>query len=111
MSGPSGFFWLRIGDGGTQRIAGGEDNLKVYVDEGLPSSSLEGVPSRVDATRVITWLSLVWESWADAFWKKFSFPPNIRVLFSSSGHRFMARTEEDRGGGDGFHVLDGGSHK
>ena len=48
------FSRLRIGDEGTQRMVGVEDNLGIHGGEGLPSSSLEDVPSRVDAARVIT---------------------------------------------------------
>ena len=45
-------------------------------------------------------LRSVGESRANPFWKKFSFPPNVRVLFSSLGPRFAACMEEDRGGMD-----------
>ena len=93
MSDPSGFYRLRIGDGGTQRMAKGEDDLGSHVDEDLLSSS-----SRVDAAKVITWLRPVRESRGDAFWKKLDFPPNVGVLFSSSGPHFTTCTEEDRGG-------------
>ena len=56
--------------------------------------------SRVDTARVITWLRSIGEPRAYIFWKKFSFSPNVRVLFSSSGHRFAACTEEDQWGMD-----------
>ena len=93
MSDLVGFSRLRIGDRGTQRMAGGEGNLRSHVDEVLPSSSSEDVPSHVNAVGVIMWLRQV-----DAFWKKFSFPPNIQVLFSSLRPCFTACIEEDRGG-------------
>ena len=62
MSYLSGFSRLCIGDGGTQRMAKGEDNIGSHTDEGPSSTSSEDVPSRVDATGVITWLKLVGES-------------------------------------------------
>ena len=93
MSDPGGFSKLRIGDGGTQRMAKGEGYLGSNMDEDLPLSF-----SLVNSVRVITWLRPVGESWADTFWKKFSFPPNVKVLFSSSWPRFAACTEKDRGG-------------
>ena len=51
------------------------------MDEDLPSSSLEDVPSCVDAIGVITWLRPVREPQVDAFWKKFSFPPKSGFYF------------------------------
>ena len=64
-----------------QRMARGEDNVESCVDESSSSTSSEDVPSRVDANGVITWLKLVREASANAFWMKFSFPPNVRVSF------------------------------
>ena len=62
-----------------------EDNVGSCVDEGSSSTSYEDVLPRVDVVGVITWLRHIEESRAYAFWKKFSFPPNVRVSFSSSG--------------------------
>ena len=73
MSYPAGFSKLRIDDGGTRRMARGEDNIGSRVDEGSSSTSSKDVPSRVDATKVITWLKSVGKSQANAFWKKFPF--------------------------------------
>ena len=84
---------LRIGDGGTQRMATGEHHLGSNADEDLPSSS-----SRVNVVWVIMWLRPIREPRTDAFWKKFSFPPNARVFFSSSRPRFVTCTKEDREG-------------
>ena len=70
MSYLCGFSRLRIGDEDTQRMARGEDNVGGHVDEGMSSTSSEDIHSRVDATRVITWLKLVRKSWTYAFWKK-----------------------------------------
>ena len=69
-------------------MAKGEDNAGRRVDEDLPSTSAKEVPLCADATRVITWLRLVGESKADAFWKKFPFPPNVWVSFPSLGPQF-----------------------
>ena len=77
-------------------MARGECNVGHRVDEDLPSTSEEAL-SRVDITEVITWLRLVGESRASAFWKKFSFPPNVRVSFPSSGTRFVDCKDKDRG--------------
>ena len=98
MSYPDGFSRLCIGDGGTQRMARGEYNIRSHVDEGSSSTSYEDVPSRVDAARVIIWLKTIRKSWAYAFWKKFSFPSNVRVYFSSLRPRLTACTKEDKGG-------------
>ena len=98
MSYPRGFSRLHIGDKGTQRMARGEDNVGSRMDEDLSSTSSEDDSLRVEAAGVITWLILVGESRANAFWKKFSFPPNVRVSFSSSRPRFATCTEEERGG-------------
>ena len=97
MSYPSGFSKPDIDDGGTQRMAREEDNVGTRVDKGPSSTSYEDVPSRVDATGVITWLRLVGKPRVDVFWKKISFPPNVRVSFSSSRPHFTDCTEEDRG--------------
>ena len=97
MSYPSRFFKLCISDDGTQRMARGEDNVGSCVNEGPFSTSSEDVPSRVYATRVITWLRPDKESQANAFWEKFTFPPNVRVSFPSSRPHFADYTEEDQG--------------
>ena len=46
------------------------------MNKDLPSTSKEAL-SRADVIRVITCLKPVVESRVDAFWKKFSFPPNV----------------------------------
>ena len=97
MSYPGGFSRLRLGDGGTLRMATGEGNVGRPKDEDLPSTSEEAL-SRADATGVIMWLKPVGESRADAFWKKFSFPPNVRVSFPSLGPHYVDCTDGDRGG-------------
>ena len=79
-------------------MARGEDNVGSRMDKGPSSSSSEDAPSRVDATRVITWLKLVGEPRVNAFWKKISFPPNVQVSFSFSGPRFEDYMKEDQGG-------------
>ena len=94
---PSEFSRLRIGDGGTQTMARGEDNVGSRVDEGLSLTSYENLSSHVDTAGVITWFRPVEESKADKIWKKFSFLPNVWVSFSLSGPRFAACTEEKRG--------------
>ena len=53
MSYPGGFSKLRIGDGGTQRMARGEGNVRHRADEDLPSTSKEAL-SCANATGVIT---------------------------------------------------------
>ena len=72
-----------------EKIVGG------HGDKGPSSTSSEGIPSRVDTTRVITWLRPVGEHRANAFWKKFSFPSNVRVSFPPLGPSFANSTEED----------------
>ena len=62
MSDPGGFSKLRIGDGGTHRMARGEGDLGSNADEDLPSSS-----SRVKAAEVIMWLKLIGEPRVDSF--------------------------------------------
>ena len=52
----------------------------------------------MDATGVLMWLKPIGESRVDAFWKKFSFPPNIWVCFPSSGPHYVDCTDGDRGG-------------
>ena len=46
------------------------------MNKDLPSTSKEAL-SRADVIGVIKWLKPVGESRVDAFWKKFSFPPNV----------------------------------
>ena len=70
-------------------MARGEDSVGSREGEGPPSTSSKDVALRVDSIEVITWLKLVGEPRADAFWKKFSFPPNVRVLSMSSGPRIV----------------------
>ena len=71
----------------------GEGHPRSNANEDLPSSS-----SCVNIFGIITWLKPIGEPQANALWKKFSFPPNVRVLFSSSGPRFVACTKEDQRG-------------
>ena len=97
MSYPSGFSRLRSGDGGTEGMARGEDNIGSHEGDGLPSTSSEDVPSRVDSVRVIMWLKPIREPWAGAFWKKFSFPPNVRVSLMSSRFCVDVCTDKDHG--------------
>ena len=61
-------------------MANREDDLGSHVNKDLPSSS-----SCVDTARVIMWLKTVGESRADAFWKKFSFPPMSGFYFLPRG--------------------------
>ena len=77
MSYPSGFSRLCFCDEGSQGVARGEDSVRSHEGEGLPSTSSKDVPSLVNSARVITWLKPVGKPWADAFWKKFSFPLNV----------------------------------
>ena len=62
MSYLGGFFRLCVGDGGTQRMAKGEDNVGSHEGEGPSSTSFEDVPLRVDTFGVITWLRPIGES-------------------------------------------------
>ena len=91
-----GFSRLRINDEGTHRMATGEGNVGRHVDEDLPSTFEEAL-SCADAIGVITWLKPVKESRVDVFWKKFSFSPNIRASFPSSGPYFVDFMDEDQG--------------
>ena len=68
-----------------QRMTKEEDNVESCVDESSSSTSYEDVPSLVDANGVITWLRPVGEARENTFWRKFSFPPNVRVSFPFSG--------------------------
>ena len=104
MSYPGGFSRLRIGDGGTQRIAIREDNMGSWVEEGPFSTSAEDPLSCVDATRVITWLRPVGKSRVDAFWKKFSFPLNVQIYFSFLETSFC-RLYERGSRWNEFHLL------
>ena len=77
-----------------------EDNVGSYGDEESSSSSSRAfgeVLSHADANGVINWLRLIGESRANAFWKRFSFPPHVRVSFSTLGSQFMACTDGDQG--------------
>ena len=74
-----------------------EDIVESCVGEISSSTSFEDVPSRVNANGVITWLRPVGEARTYAFWRKFSFPPNVQVSFPSTGPHFMDCTNEDRG--------------
>ena len=53
--------------------------------------------SRADPNGVITWLKPVREAHTDAFWKKYSFPPRVRVASLSSGSQFAACTDIVKG--------------
>ena len=57
-------------------MARGEDSVGSCEGEGPPSTFPEDVPLHVGSSGVITWLKPVGEPWGNAFWKKFSFPPN-----------------------------------
>ena len=105
MSYPGGFSKLYISDEGTQRMATGEGNVGHPANEDLHSKS-EAALSRVDAARVITWLRPIREFRVDAFWKKFSFPPNIRVSFPSSGSHYVDCTDGDRGGMNSIYWME-----
>ena len=63
----------------------------------MSSYGTKGAPSCIDVVGVITWLKPVEEARADAFSKKYSLPPNIRVSFPSSRAQFVTSMEEDRG--------------
>ena len=55
-------------------------NTESFGDEESSSSSsgVSGeVLSRANANGVLTWLRLIGESQANAFWKRFSFPPQV----------------------------------
>ena len=77
-------------------MAKGEGNVGHRVDEDLPSTYEEAL-LRADATGAITWLITIRKSGADAFWKKFSFPPNVQVSFPSSRPHYVDCTYEDQG--------------
>ena len=62
-----------------------KDNVESCVDESSSSTLSEDVPSHVDANGVITWLRPIREARADAFWRKFSFPPLFMFLFPPRG--------------------------
>ena len=76
------------------------DNVGSCGDKESSSSSFrefEEVLSHTEANRVITWLKPVRESQADALWKRFSFPPHVRVSISTLGPHFVDCTDGDRG--------------
>ena len=76
------------------------DSVGSYIEEESSSSSLRvsrEVLSRPDSNRVITWIKPVGKSRADAFWKRYSFPPRVRVSFSNLGPQFMTCKDGDRG--------------
>ena len=60
-------------------MASGGDNIGSHMDEEPSSTLFREVLLHADATRVIAWLKPIRESRADAFWKKFSFPPYVWV--------------------------------
>ena len=97
MSYLGGFSKLRSEDDDSQGMARGENSVRSHEEEGMPLTSSKDVPSLADSTRVITWLKPVGEPRADAFWKKFSFLPSVRVPSMSSGPRVMVYTDEDCG--------------
>ena len=69
-----------------------EGNVGCRADEDFPSTSEEDL-LRADATGVITWLRFVGEFSTYAFWKEFSFPPNIRVSFPPPGPHYVDCTD------------------
>ena len=79
-------------------MGGRDDEPGSYADEEISSSTLEDVPLLIDAVGVIMWLRSVGEPRADTFSKRYSFPPNIQLSFSSSKPHFVAYMEEDQGG-------------
>ena len=100
MSEPSGSIMSRVSDKGTQRTAGGGRGVDPECPsyEETSSSGFKDVSSRVDTDGVITWLRPIEEDRADAFWKRYSFPPNVLVAFPSTRLHFVACKDEDRGG-------------
>ena len=80
-----------------QRMARGEDIVESSGGEISFSTPFEDVPSRVNANGVIMWLRPIGEARTYAFWRKFSFPPNVRVSFPSTGPHFMDCTNKVRG--------------
>ena len=76
-------------------MARGEDNVGSRKGEGPPLTSSNDVPLLVDFARVITWLRPVREHLEDAFWKMFSFPPNVRVSSMSLGPCVAVHMDED----------------
>ena len=97
MSYPNRFSRFHTCDRGTQRITKGEGNVGHREDKDRPFTS-EDFLSRADATGVIMWLTLVGEFRADAFWKKFSFPPNVRVSLPPLGPHYVDCMDGDWGG-------------
>ena len=70
MSYPGSFSKHHFGDGGTDRMAYKGDNIGSCGDEessSYSSGAFGEFLSCMDANRVLTWLRLVGESWADAF--------------------------------------------
>ena len=60
-------------------------------EESSPSLPLSGeVLSHADANGVLTWLKPVRDPRMDAFWRKYTFPPQVRVSFPSLGPQFAA---------------------
>ena len=55
----------------------------------MSSFGSEGAPSYLNAAG---------EVWINALWRKYSFPPKVRVSFPPPGPEFVASIEEDRGG-------------
>ena len=74
-------------------MARGEDSVGIRNGKGLPSTYFKDVPSCVDFTGVKTWLKPVGEPQVEAFWKKFSFPPNVWVLSMFSEPCVMVCTD------------------
>ena len=73
----------------TDRCAGKE------LPPSLPAS--KEVLYYVDPNGVITWPKPIKEPCTDAFWRKYFFPPQIRVAFPSSSSHFVAYTDMVRG--------------
>ena len=64
------------------------DNVGSCGDEESSSSSSGAFGeflSCMDANRVLTWLRLIGDSWANAFYKRFSFIPHVWVSCSTLG--------------------------
>ena len=72
----------------------GKHSTNGYAGEEPPLSppAFGEVLSLTDPNGVITWLKHVGEPRANAFWRKYSFPPQVRFAFPSSSSQFAACT-------------------
>ena len=67
---------------GRSKAIGGVNSSRVRGDSSFFDS--EGTQTSFNANKVITWLKHVGNARVDTFWKKYSFPPSVRVSFASS---------------------------